>query len=197
MTLTAVVSTLGVLLALLLISAAWTARKPGWQIVFGPPADSPNRLPVTEFCIQARHQGWDFADDEGLWLDLAIGLREAGLAGAIEMWGQRCPPVGVLRTPGAPLIRIPAAFWKHHDIDGLRLAMGSPGEDAAGTPGPSAMNNALVRTRALPTRDPAAADAAYQDLHLNYLQAADWLQTDAAAYRGISRRGLTREAEGR
>ena len=38
------VGTAGVLLALLLLSAAWAGRRPGWQIVFGPPAESANRI---------------------------------------------------------------------------------------------------------------------------------------------------------
>ncbi len=185
MTMTAAASTLGVLLALLLISAAWTRRRPAWQIVFGPPAESGNRLALTEFYVEARNRGWDFAGDPQLFLDLAIGLREAGLAGAIEMWGRKCRTLAVLKAAQEPLLPIPAAFWKHHDLDGERMAVAVDSNTSEGME----TNNFLIRTRALPTRDPDFDDTTFQDLHLNYLQAMDWLQADADSYRGISRQG--------
>lgn len=192
MTVTEAVSTLGVLLALLLISAAWIGRKPGWQIVFGPPEESQNRIPLTEFYLEARARGWDFASDRQLLLDLAIGLREAGLAGGIEMWGRKCRVEAVPRAPGEPLVKIPAAFWKHHDIDGLRMAIAGNGDTGAGAG--LETNNALVGTRPMPTGDADLDDATYKDIHLNYIQAMDWLQTDANPYKGISRRGYAGSA---
>ncbi len=183
MTVTTIVSTLGVLLALLLISVAWTRSKPAWQVVFGPPRDSPNRLPLTEFYVEAQGQGWDFSSDQQLFLDLAAGLREAGLSGAIEMWGRKCRTVNAIVPPREPLLAIPAVFWKHHEIDGQRVA--TAGDDTAGGAGTWRIetNNLLVRTRALATHDPDFDDAVYGDIQLNYLQAMSWLETEAGHYR--------------
>jgi hypothetical protein len=189
MTLTAVLSTLAVVLALLLISAAWAARTPAWQIVFGPPEDSPNRMPLTEFCVEARNRGWDFAADEQLLPDLTTGLREAALAGSIEIWGRKCRTMTLLRSPDEPLVRIPATFWKHHDLDGLDMAIADNSDGNAGAHEGAATKNALIQTRAIPTSEPDFEDAAYRDIHLNYMQAMDWLQTDAGSYKGLSRRG--------
>lgn len=187
MTATGAISTVGVLLALLLISAAVVRRKPGWQIVFGPPEESPNRIPFTEFCVEARNRGWDFPDDEQLFLDLALGLRAAGLEGAIEMWGRKCRAMTVLQASPDPLLRIPAAFWKHHEIDARRMAIAATGNGSADANGGMETNNLRIETRALPTGDADFDDSAYRDIHLNYLQAIDWLQTDADACKGIAR----------
>jgi hypothetical protein len=188
MTLTTAVSIVAVLLALLLVSAAWTARKPVWQIVSGPPQESLNRVPVVEFCLEARQRGWDFAADEQLIVDLAIGLREAALDGAVEMWGRKCRMISVLRTPDEPLVRIPAEFWKHHDIDGLAMAIAGHDDDVEAS-GRHGASNVLIQTRAIPTSDPDFEDATYTDLHLNYMQATEWLQTDAKSCRKLSGRG--------
>lgn len=196
MTATTAVSTVAVLLALLLISALWTRRRPTWQIVFGPPRDPPNRIPLTEFYVEARNRGWDFGSDRQLFLDLAIGLREAALAGSIEMWGRKCRAMAVLAAPQDALLRIPAEFWKHHVIDGLRMAIARPGNDGAATTEGMETNNFLIQTRALPTSDADFDDASYRDIHLNYIQAMDWLQTDADACKGTSRRGLPDDGSG-
>lgn len=188
------VGTAGVLLALLLLSAAWAGRRPGWQIVFGPPAESANRIALTEFYAEACDQGWDFPADRQLALDLAIGLRDAGLADGIEMWGRRCRTLAALRGSAAPLQRIPAPFWKHHDIDGLRMVLPGAAADATGGSIRLETNNFLIRTRALPNSDPDFGDVSYEDIHLNYLQATGWLQTGAGRYRGISRRGFPGQA---
>lgn len=197
MTVTTAVSTVAVLLALLLISALWTRRTPTWQIVFGPPRDPPNRIPLTEFYVEARNRGWDFGRDRQLFLDLAIGLREAALAGSIEMWGRKYRVMTVLAAPHDALLVIPAEFWKHHEIDGLRMAIASPGNDGAADEADMETNNFLIQTRALPTSDPDFDDTSYRDIHLNYIQAMDWLQTDADACKGISRRYLPDDGSGR
>lgn len=196
MTATAVVSTFGVLLALLLISAVWVGRKPRWQIVFGPPEESGNRIPLTEFYGEARNRGWDFDRDRQLFLDLAIGLREAALAGAIEIWGRKCRVMTLRRASDEPLLRIPAVFWKHHGIDGLRMAIAT--DEAMGADASWGMetNNALIHTHAMPTNDPDFDDTTYGDLHLNYLQAMDWLQTDAGRYKGVSRAVIREQPPG-
>jgi len=185
MTMSAVAVTLGVLLALLLLSAAWAGKNRTWQIVSGPPKDSANRIRLTEFYAEARQQGWEFSADRQLLVDLALGLREAGLQGRIEMWGRKCLAPGMAPLPHDPLLRIAADFWKHHDIDGLRMALAAgTGEGAARLE----TNNLRIQTRAFPTSDPDFDDATYRDLHLNYLQAMDWLQVNAASYRGVSQR---------
>lgn len=197
MTLITAVSTVAVLLALLLISALSTRRRPAWQIVFGPPRDPPNRIPLTEFYVEARNRGWDFGSDRQLFLDLAIGLREAALAGSIEMWGRKCRTLAVLAEPHDALLGIPAEFWKHHEIDGLRMAIASPGNDGDATSEGMETNNFLIQTKAVPTSDPDFDDANYRDIHLNYIQAMDWLQTDADACKGISRRYAPDDGSGR
>lgn len=187
MTATTVVIALGVCLALLLASMAWGRDRPRWQIVAGPPGESPNRIPLTEFCLLAQHHGWTFAADHRLFLDLAMGLREAGLAGAIEIWGRPCDSKGPVAVPRAPLARIPVGFWVDHEISGLDAAIFKAGgsEEAANE---LQARNASVRTRCLPSSSGDTDKTAYQDIHLNYLQAMDWLDTSADACKGASRR---------
>lgn len=189
MTASTVITTLGILLALLLISAAWTGRKPTWQIVSGPPQESQNRLALTEFYAAARQQGWDFLAEQDLFLDLAIGLREAALDGAIEIWGRKQLAIGLPAAPKDVLVKIPAEYWQHHEIDGLRMARIN--SDTGMIEGLET-NNFSVSTRNLPARVADVDHTTYRDLHLNFIQATDWLQTDAEAYKGISRRGTTR-----
>ncbi len=183
MTVTTVVSTLGVLLALLLISVAWSRAKPAWQVVFGPPREPENRIALTGFYAEARDLGWDFATDRQLVLDLAAGLRDAGLAGAIGMWGRKCRVLHTLVSPREPLLAIPAGFWKHHEIDGLRLAVAGDGGEGSTGAWRIETNNLLVRTRALPASTPDFDDAVFADIQLNYLQAMNWLETEADRYR--------------
>lgn len=191
MTVSTTLTTLSILLALLLISAGWTWRKPTWQLASGPPAESQNRIPLTEFYAEARKRGWDFVAHRELCLDLAIGLRQAGLEGAIDIWGRKCQAIAFLTTPRQPLVKIPPDFWKHHEIDGLRMVIIDNGTGA--TEGLET-NNFAVGTRDLPTGDADFDNAAYKDIHLNYIQAMDWLKTDAEPYKGISKRGVTRQA---
>jgi len=185
----AAVSILGVLLALLLASAAWMAWKPGWQVVIGPPEDPPNRIPVTAFCDAARQQGWDFAADGQLLRDLVIGLRQAGLDGTIEIWGRRCRTAPALRKPDEPLARIPATFWKHHELGGLGTVAAVTRAGNIETRTELTTDNTRVHTRPMPGSEPPPDDAGYRDIHLNLMQAMDWLQTEANACKGISRRG--------
>lgn len=189
MTAGTVITTLGILLALLLISAAWTDRKPTWQIVSGPPQESQNRLPLTEFYAEARQQGWDFLADQDLVLDLAIGLREAALDGAIEIWGRRQQTATLASTPKDVLLKIPAEYWQHHEIDGPRMVRIN--SDTGAIEGLET-NNFAVSTRNLPARVADVDLTTYRDLHLNFIQATDWLQTDAEAYKGAAKRGITR-----
>lgn len=188
MTVTTTVSTLGVLLALLLVSMAWSRSKPGWQIVFGPPHEPANRIALTEFYARALALGWDFSTDRQLFQDLAAGLREAGLAGCIEMWGRKCRAAVALPAPREPLLGIPAGYWKHHEIDALPMAVAGDGREPGAGPWRIGTSNLLVRTCALPTSDPDCDDAIYGDIQLNYLQAMNWLQTDASHYKGIAPR---------
>lgn len=189
MTASTVITTLGILLALLLISAAWTGRKPTWQIVSGPPQESQNRLALTEFYAEAQRQGWDFLAGQDLFLDLAIGLREAALDGAIEIWGRRQQITTLPSAPRDVLLKIPAEYWKHHEVDGLRMARI---DSATGAIEGLETNNFSISTRNLPARVADVDHTTYRDLHLNFIQATDWLQTDAAAYKGIAQRGTTR-----
>ncbi len=186
MTATTVMSIVAVLLALLLLSAAWTLRKPAWELVFGPPADPPNRIPLTEIYVEAQKAGWKLTTDPQLCLDLAIGLREAGLDGSIEIWGRKCRRLTLPGMADSPLQRIDPGYWQHHQVNGLRMVLAA---DASGATETLQLetNNRLIRTLALPTRNAPADAATYQDLQLNCLQALHWLQADAARYQGISR----------
>lgn len=186
MTATTVMSIVAVLLALLLLSAAWTLRKPAWELVFGPPADPPNRIPLTEFYVEAQKAGWNLTTDQQLCLDLAVGLREAGLDGSIEIWGRKCRKLTLPGMRDSPLQRIDSSFWQHHQVDGLRMVRAADAGSATETPRLET-NNRLTRTLALPMRDTHADAATYHDLQLNCLQALHWLHTDAARYQGISR----------
>ena len=179
-------SIVAVLLALLLLSAAWTLRKPAWELVFGPPADPPNRIPLTEFYVEAQKAGWNLTTDQQLCLDLAIGLREAGLDGSIEIWGRKFRKLTMPGMADGPLQRIDPGYWQYHQVDGLRMVLAADASSATGTL-QLETNNRLIRTLALPTCDPHADTATYQDLQLNCLQALHWLHTDAARYQGISR----------
>lgn len=187
MTTTTVVIALGVCLALLLASMAWGRDRPRWQIVAGPPGESPNRIPLTEFCLLAQRHGWTFSADHRLFLDLAMGLREAGLAGAIEIWGRPCDSKGPVAVPRAPLARIPVGFWVDHEISGLGAAIFKAGGSEE-TADELQARNASVQTRCLPSSSGDTDKTIYQDIHLNYLQAMDWLDTSADACKGASRR---------
>lgn len=184
---TTVVVALGAFLALLLVSMAWGRDDRIWQIVSGPPGESPNRIPLTEFCLAAQHHGWAFAADRRLFIDLAAGLREAGLAGTIEIWGRPRHTQVLRKRPAGPLARIPAGFWADHQIDGLREAIFVPGDGEEADDDLQA-RNAQVHTRAVSVEDPGPDDAMYRDIHLNYMQAMAWLESGARAWQGVSQR---------
>lgn len=175
----------GALLALTAAAMVADSRRSAWQVVLGPPTEPANRVPVAEFWFEVRDHGWDFTSDEGLFADLAMGLRDAGLAGLIEMWGRKSvAPMRDGRRPKPPLQRIEAGYWQHHEIEGLRLAVRG-GEEGLARP---QVDNSLLRTCRASGCPAEVAGVLYEDVHLNYLQALDWLQLEASRYRGLSPR---------
>lgn len=141
--------------------------RPGfWQTSKAQPQI--NRIPFAEFLKLAANCGWDFVSPSSLHLiDLAQALRQGGLDETLVVWGRlhRYPRSEALMRQ-EPLDKIPPTHWREF-MPHLFPAMDG--------------NNFNTKTWR-PTSTETAAG--YIDLHVDRLQALQWLKSEATRFKG-------------
>jgi len=130
------------------------------------------RMSLIELCEEASKQGWNFTSKHSLHiLDLADGLRQAGLDGAVRMWGKTIHDFDEL-TRNEVLKEIPKKHWDEFSIDGTScIRLNNVGE-------PIDLDSNFN------TYSHNFNKKGYVDIYLNREQALQWLRTDAKQYKG-------------
>lgn len=135
-----------------------------------------DRLSLVEFGKAAINHGWDILGDDSLEnLDLLDAIRQAGVDGALDVFGR---PVQSMRelTFVKPLIQIPNEYWANNFI-GISDFLLYRQNRIEGF-----LDNNLDTCTSSYAADPNKTS--YADIHISREQAFKWLKSEALVYRG-------------
>ena len=134
------------------------------------PAD--HRIPILYFLQEAEKAGWDISGKTNLHIiDLLDSLRQAGLDGAVTLFGRRNRHVFKALTVREPLLEIARNHWEDYEISSQTII--------------SREDNFESSTCKLGAEN--IYEGSFVDLHLDGLAGTLWLQGPAEGFKG--RRG--------
>jgi hypothetical protein len=121
---------------------------------------SPQRISVLDFLAAAEADGWVFLGKRLALHRFALGVREIGLSGTVEIWGRQLEDGWDLKSaPGIyPIEKIEPSYFREHWIDVHQAWMHR--------------ENAYTRTSRPAGNEPTF----FSDLYLDRVRALDWLR---------------------
>ena len=137
------------------------------------------RISLIDFYKEAEKKGWDFSSDGSLHiLDIAEGIRQAGLDGVIRTWGKKVNMFDSI-TKSEPLLELPKTYWKNYKLNAV-AALKTIYNDNSGLND----ENFPICTHNIA----GGIGERYQDIHLYTEQSLEWLNTEAEQYKGRNKR---------
>lgn len=137
-----------------------------------------DRIPLIALCKEAAQRGWNFLDPSLHILDLADGLRQAGIDGTIRFWGRKKQVTDNL-TRRQPLVELQKQYWDKCGIYPMScLAYKENSMESTGI----AKDNFQTQS----SKKNNGAD--YADIHVDMTQAISWLERDAKQFIGRNKR---------
>jgi hypothetical protein len=137
------------------------------------------RISLIDFYKEAEKRGWDFSSDGSLHiLDIAEGIRQAGLDGVVRTWGRKANMFDSI-TKSEPLLELPKTYWENYKLNAV-AALKTIYKDNSGL----SDDNFPISTHNI------AGDIGgrCQDIHLHTEQSLEWLNAEAEQYKGRNKR---------
>jgi hypothetical protein len=130
----------------------------------------PQRISVLDFLTAAEADGWVFLGKREAMHRFALGLREIGLSGTVEIWGRQLRNGWDLKSaPGIqPIEKIEPTYFREHWIDVHQAWINQ--------------DNAYTRTSHPAGDEPTF----YSDLHVDRVQALNWLRGRRSSHQEAS-----------